>query len=148
MTKQSPAATAPRYRGAERRIKRAKINSRSRLTTASADNSVSQMDLPRIIRRLAIQATHAPLKVLRADVGLRMEEKHDNPLALNPPYGILPALLSASPEELLEAADSFAVAKHAFTNQGDYYRAWQAGWRQRLCERLLHGITSLELVVN
>ena len=104
--------------------------------------TVSEPDLAKLVERIALNTVNAPLDTQPA-VPYRVQDLHDNPFALNPPYGILPFLTSATPAELLEAADKLAAAKYEFTRQGKYYEAWQASWRERMIERLLQGITTL-----
>jgi hypothetical protein len=104
--------------------------------------TVSEPDLAKLVKRVVTNSVNAKLEI-RPGVAFRMEEKHDNAFALNPPYGILPFLTSASPEELIAAADALAAAKYEFTRQGNYYSAWQCGWRERMVERILAGITNL-----
>lgn len=138
-TIKTPAArqSSPDYRRAT-----ARVQHRRQLATIS---DVTEMDLSRLVRRLVIKAANAPM-VVSPGLAIRIEEKPSNSFAFNPPYGILPTLLSASPEELIEAADKFSVAKYEFQRRGDYYRAWQSAWRQRLCEQVLQNITSIGIV--
>lgn len=105
--------------------------------------TVSEPDLAKLVKRVVTNAVNAPLEI-RPGVAFRVEENQGNPLlSMGQPYGILPFLTSASPAELIAAADSLAAAKYEFTRQGNYYNAWLCGWRERLIERVLAGITNI-----
>ena len=63
------------------------------------------------------------------------------------PYGIIPFAMSASREELIEAALAFETAKYELIRAGDYYKAWLYGRRQRMIEGVLTGMTQFKLSV-
>jgi hypothetical protein len=137
MIMQKTKITPPNYSQAKQRLQQ-------RRQRSNAADNISQIDLPKLVRRLVINATNAPL-VVSPGLAIKIEKgsHNENPFAIDPPYGILPTLITASPEELIEAADKYSVAKYEFLRRGDFYRSWQASWRQRLIEQVLQNITSI-----
>lgn len=130
--------SAPDYSQATRRLQ-----ARKNPTQAAI---IGTMDVRQIIRRLVVHSASAPMKVLPG-LAFRIEERDSNPFTSpNSPYGILPELLTASPAELIAAADQYSVAKYEFLRRGDKYRSWQAAWRQRMIEQVLANITSIGIV--
>jgi hypothetical protein len=99
--------------------------------------------LRRVTDRLARRATQDVQ--IKPNISVVMKELHDNPMTTDAPYGALPFLMSASPEELIQAAADCRASKYWFTEKGDYYNAWRCGHRERMCERLLQGTTRFGL---
>ena len=122
----------------------------NRMRADTMTTTVSDTDLKRLAMRLLGDSINAPVMV-RPSTSIGMREKHDNAFAINPPWGVVPFLLRMQGgeipvEEIMRAMDACAIAKNEFTRRGDYYRAWQYGWRERLIGRVLQGLTTFGIV--
>jgi len=123
----------PNYSSAAKRLRSLRTGQRKKLVQAQL-----AVDVGKLAERVLLNAVNAPLDV-RAGAGFTYQELPEIETTENDPYGILPELVTATPEELIEAADKLAAAKYEYTRRGDYHAAWKAGWRERLIEKVLQG---------
>jgi hypothetical protein len=128
------------------RVRRRPHKSRADVMTTQ----VTETDINKLSLRLLNDGINVPV-VTKPGIAITMKESHTNAFNTNPPWGSLPFLVqiqnqTVSVEEALMAADRCAIAKNEFTARGDYYRAWQFGWRQRMIERVVQGLTKFGLV--
>jgi hypothetical protein len=121
-----------------------------KLRADTMTTTVTETDLKRLSMRLLGDAINAPV-IVRPGTSLGLKDKHDNPFGINPPWGVIPFLLKMQGgeipvEEIMQAMNNCAVAKNEFTRRGQYYEAWQWGWRERLIARVLKGLTTFGIV--
>jgi hypothetical protein len=120
-----------------------KTKPNARNKTVQASELLDSSLLRQISNRLVRHASNN--LVVKPNIGVVIKELHDNPATTDAPYGALPFAMSATTEELIEAAAECNASKYWFMEKGDYYNAWRCGHRQRLFERLLQSTTRFGL---
>jgi len=121
-----------------------------KLRADTMTTTVTETDLKRLSMRLLGDAINAPV-VVRPGTSLGLKDKHDNPFAINPPWGVIPYLLKIQSgevpiKEIQQSLDNCAIAKNEMTRRGQYYEAWQWGHRERLIARVLKSLTTFGIV--
>lgn len=78
--------------------------------------------------------------------GLQVKFYNGEPLGTGNPYGYLPFMLKASPEELTRAIEFCGKKKEQYAETGDVFRAWLYGSRQSLMAGLLTHFVTMGIV--